>query len=117
MTTIPATTIIPCDDRCMFAKGDDCYCECGGKNHKQGPRLSSVQRTILRTKAGRRIPLLTQGTADWSLAWQMLEDRDEGMSNRDIAAFYGVSAPTVRRLLKSLLFTIEVAEAQEAEAA
>lgn len=23
----------PCDDRCTHAKGNDCSCQCGGKNH------------------------------------------------------------------------------------
>lgn len=113
---IPAAVIVPCDDRCMFAKHDDCDCVCGGKNHMKGNMLTAVQREIPRTRVGRRIPILTQGTTDWNLAWAMLEMRDEeGMTQRDIAAEMGVSAPTVRRLIKSLMFTLAAAEAQQAE--
>lgn len=111
--TIPAAMIIPCDDRCMFAVGDDCDCQCLGANHQKGNLLTAVQRAIPRTKAGRRIPILTQGTPEWTLAFDLLEQRDEGLSQRDLAANYGISAPTVRRLIKSLLFTIAAAEAQE----
>lgn len=25
-----------CDDRCMYAKGPDCVCSCGGANHGRG---------------------------------------------------------------------------------
>lgn len=111
--TIPAALIIPCDDRCMWAKEEDCDCVCGGKNHQQGPKLNSVQRTVQRTRVGRRIPLLTPGTPEWDTAWTMLEMRDEdGETQRDIAAALGVSAPTVRRMIKSLNFTLAVAEAQ-----
>ncbi len=111
---IPVAAIIPCDDRCMFAKGDDCDCECQGKNHKQGHRLTAVQREIARTKAGRRVPLLTPRTAEWDTAMAMLEARDAGMTQKDIAVAFKVSAPTVRRLIKSLLFTVAAAEAQHA---
>lgn len=27
---------VPCDARCAFAKGHDCQCSCGGKNHGAG---------------------------------------------------------------------------------
>lgn len=115
---IPAATIIPCDDRCMFAKHEDCDCVCGGANHQQGDRLTSVQRAIPRTRVGRRIPLLTQGTPEWETAWAMYEAREDGDTQRDIAEDFGVSAPTVRRMIKSLLFTMAIAEAQaEAKAA
>lgn len=115
--TIPANTIVPCDDRCMFAKGDDCDCQCQGANHKRGSQLTAVQREIPRTRVGRRIPVLTQGTPEWDIAWTMLEMRDdEGYTQREIAAEMGVSAPTVRRMIKSLTFTLAIAEAQEAEA-
>lgn len=114
---IPANVIVPCDDRCMFAKHEDCDCVCGGKNHMKGNLLTAVQREIPRTRVGRRIPILTQGTADWNLAWAMLEMRDEeGLTQKDIAAEMGVSAPTVRRLIKSLMFTLAAAEAQQEQA-
>jgi hypothetical protein len=29
-----------CDDRCMYAKGPDCVCSCGGANHGKGYALS-----------------------------------------------------------------------------
>lgn len=115
--TIPATTIVPCDDRCMFAKGDDCDCECGGKNHQKGNLLTAVQREIPRTKAGRRIPILTPNTPEWDTAWAMYEAREDGDTQKDIAAEFGVSGPTVRRMIKSLLFTIASAEAQAAAVA
>jgi len=25
-----------CDDRCVYARGDDCECQCGGRNHGAG---------------------------------------------------------------------------------
>jgi hypothetical protein len=113
--TIPKATIVPCDDRCMFALHEDCDCECQGKNHQKGHLLTPVQRTIPRTRVGRRIPLLTQGTPEWNLAWEIYEAREDGETQRDLAVQYGVSAPTIRRLIKSLLVTLEVAEAQQAE--
>jgi hypothetical protein len=111
--TIPASTIVPCDDRCMFAKHEDCDCACQGANHQRGGSLTALQREIPRTRVGRRIPILTPGTSDWNLAETLLEQRDEGVTQRDLAAMYGVSAPTVRRLIKSLLFTLALAEKQE----
>lgn len=117
-TIIPAATIIPCDDRCMFAKHDDCDCVCGGANHQQGGKLTAVQREIPRTRVGRRIPLLTAGTPEWDIAWAMYELREEeGYTQREIAGEFKVSAPTVRRLIKSLLFTLAIAEAQAEEQA
>ena len=114
--TIPSVSIIPCDDRCMFAKGLDCDCECGGKNHQKGNLLTAVQRAIPRTKAGRRIPLLTQGTPEWDIAWAMYEAREDGDTQADIAVEFNVSAPTVRRAIRSLMFTIATVEAQAAAA-
>lgn len=116
-TTIPAVVVIPCDDRCMFAINEDCDCQCGGKNHQKGNLLTAVQRAIPRTKAGRRVPILTQGTPEWDAAWAMYEAREDGDTQKDIAEDFGVSAPTVRRMIKSLLFTIAAAEAQQAETA
>lgn len=119
MTTIiiPATTIVPCDDRCMFAQHEDCDCVCQGVNHQRGHLLTSVQRQIPRTRVGRRIPVLTQGTPEWDAAWAMYEAREDGDTQRDIAAQFAVSAPTVRRMIKSLLFTIALATQQAEEAA
>lgn len=114
--TLPASTIVPCDDRCMFAKHEDCDCVCGGMNHQKGALLTSVQREIPRTRVGRRIPLVTPGTPEWDTAWAMYEAREDGDTQRDIAVAFGVSAPTVRRMIKSLLFTLAIAEAQQAEA-
>lgn len=113
--TLPAATIIPCDDRCMFAQEDECDCQCNGANHQKGNLLTAVQRAIPRTRVGRRIPILTPGTADWDTAWAMYEAREDGETQKDLAATFGVSAPTVRRMIKSLLFTISIAEAQEQE--
>lgn len=115
---LPVSTIVPCDDRCMFAKLEECDCACGGVNHQKGGSLTAVQREIPRTRVGRRIPVLTSGTADWSLAWSMLEMRDEdGYTQKEIASIMGISGPTVRRLIKSLMFTIAIAERQAEEAA
>lgn len=99
--------IIPCDDRCMFAKGDDCECECGGKNHKQGHKLPAHQREIIRTKAGRRVRYLTPGTHDFRLAETMYARRQEGITKKDIAAEFKVSAPTVRRLITRFMLTMD----------
>jgi len=98
--------IIPCDDRCMFAKGDECDCECGGKNHQQGGKLTASQRTIVRTKAGRRVKHLTPGTFDFRLAESLYAMRQEGMTKKDIAHEANVSAPTVRRLLTRFELTM-----------
>lgn len=99
--------IVPCDDRCMFAKGDDCDCYCGGKNHKQGFRLPAHQREVHRTRAGRRIALLTPGTRDFIQAARVLHLREvEGMTQKDIAASLHMSAPTVRRMITRYLHTM-----------
>jgi hypothetical protein len=115
--TVPATVVIPCDDRCMFAKHEDCDCQCQGVNHMRGHLLTAVQREIPRTRVGRRIPVLTPGTPEWDTAWAMYERREDGDYQCDIADDFGVSAPTVRRMIKSLLFTLAIAEAQQVEAA
>lgn len=98
--------IIPCDDRCMFAKGDDCDCECGGKNHKQGHKLPAHQREIIRTKAGRRVRYLTPGTGDFRFAEALYAARQGGSTKKEIAAEYKVSAPTVRRYLTRFVLTM-----------
>lgn len=122
LTTVLATIdpeglIIPCDDRCMFAKDEECDCQCGGKNHQRGHLLTPAQREIHRTRVGRRIPMLTPGTPEWDTAVAMYEAREEGDFQCDIAEAFGVSAPTVRRMIKSLLFTLAIAEEQEATVA
>jgi hypothetical protein len=101
-----ATTIVPCDDRCMFAKGDDCECECGGKNHKQGHKLTASQREIIRTKGGRRVKHLTPGTSVFRFAESLYALRQEGLTKKDIAAELKVSAPTVRRYLTRFMLTM-----------
>lgn len=110
-TKLPVPAIIPCDDRCMFAKGDDCDCECQGKNHKQGGKLTAAQREIVRTKAGRRVKPLTPGTPDFKLAARILRMRDkQGMTQKDIAVEMRMSAPTVRRLITRYLLTVAAAQ-------
>lgn len=101
--------IVPCDDRCMFAKGDDCDCECGGENHKQGFRLTSAQRAFVRTPAGRRVSPLQPRTPDYSLGRKMAKmHQEQGMTKREIATALGVSAPTVRRYITRYLLAVEV---------
>lgn len=117
MSTIalPTATVIPCDDRCMFAKNDECDCVCQGENHKRGHLLTSAQREIKRTDAGRRIRLLAPGTPEFDIAMAMHDlETEEGLTRREIAAQFGVSAPCVRRALRSLFATLEAAEAQVA---
>lgn len=115
--TVPAALIIPCDDRCMFAIHEDCDCECGGKNHQKGHLLTAVQRTPLRTEAGRRIPLISPGTPDWDVAVAMYEAREDGDTNVEIAEAFGVGPAKVRRTVRSYLFTLAVAAQQAAEVA
>jgi hypothetical protein len=103
---IANSIIIPCDDRCMFAKLDECDCECGGKNHQQGHKLPAHQREIIRTKAGRRVKHLTPGTFDFRLAESMYAMRQEGLTKREIAKQANVSAPTVRRLITRFMITM-----------
>lgn len=110
-------TIVPCDDRCMFAKGDDCDCVCEGKNHKQGHRLTQAQRTVLRTKAGRRVSPLRPRTDEYSLGRAMHKDHEAGMTKREIAEAYGMSAPTVRRYITRYLLAVEVYYHQKSKAA
>lgn len=109
--------VIPCDDRCMYAKHEDCDCTCQGVNHQRGALLTSTQRAITRTDAGRRIRLIAPGTPEWDLAWAVYERREDGETQRDIAADMGLSAPCVRRMIRSLLFTLAAAEAQQEVAA
>lgn len=110
--SISKAIVIPCDDRCMFAKHEDCECECQGANHQRGHLLTALQREMPRTSAGRRIPVIVPGTPEWDLAWAVYERREEGETQKDIAAELGVSAPCVRRLIRSLMFTLALAEAQ-----
>lgn len=113
---IPTAIVIPCDDRCMYAKGDDCDCECQGVNHQRGSALTSQQREITRTTAGRRIRLIAPGTPEWEMAWSVFERREDGETQKDIAADLGISAPCIRRMIRSLLFTLASAEAQQEQA-
>lgn len=110
-TTPVQSLVIPCDDRCMFAKSDYCDCECEGRNHQQGHRLTDEQRTILRTKAGRRIPVLTPGTADWNDARAIRALEEAGLTRKEIAAEFGCSQPVIRRLARSLEATEALIEA------
>lgn len=112
---LDSASVVPCDDRCMFAKNDECDCECGGKNHKRGHLLTDDQRTIVRTPAGRRVNLLAPGTPEFDAAMAMWEMESEGMLRKEIAQALGVSQPVVRRALRSLGATI--AAASEAQVA
>jgi len=108
--------ITPCDDRCMFAEGTECDCECQGKNHQQGSRLTAVQMFVPRTPAGRRIKTMARNTAEFRQAVRWAKMRDvKGMTQKDIAAAEGVSAPCVRRALRGLAWTLALTEAQQAE--
>lgn len=98
----------PCDDRCMFAKGDECDCFCGGENHQQGHALTAKQRAFVRTKAGRRVQPLRPRTPEYSLGREMHQMHEDGMTKRDIAAHFQVSAPTVRRYITRYLLGKEV---------
>lgn len=112
--TLASATIIPCDDRCMFAKHEDCDCQCGGANHQRGNMLTAEQRKVQRTEAGRRVALFAPATPAWDVAWAMQEMEDEGETRKDIAAAFGVSQPVVRRTLRSLQATLATAEARTA---
>lgn len=116
---IPASTIVPCDDRCMFSEHEDCDCQCNGANHGKGKMLTPLQRKVLRTEAGRRIGTVVPGTPDYALAVKALSLREAGLTNRAIAAEMGVGAAKVRRLVRSLLVTqaIVTASAKKVAAA
>jgi DNA-binding CsgD family transcriptional regulator len=116
MSTKTTKTIVPCDDRCMFAKGDECDCHCEGVNHQQGHRLTAAQREILRTKAGRRVNPLKPRTDEYTLGREMFKAHEDGMTKRDIAKMYDVSAPTVRRYITRYLLGREVYLAGAAKA-
>ena len=66
---IAAAVVIPCDDRCMFAKHEDCDCECQGVNHQQGfgrmaadihAIVGGVAVDAVRTESGRDFDRLDQ---------------------------------------------------------
>lgn len=101
-------TIVPCDDRCMFAKGDECDCHCEGVNHQQGHRLTAAQRKIQRTKAGRRVSPLKPRTDDYGFGREMHNLHADGFTKREIAVMFQVSAPTVRRYITRYLLGREV---------
>lgn len=104
--TDTAQPIIPCDDRCMFAKLDDCDCVCGGVNHKRGGELTAEQRAIVRTPKGRRIRVLEPGTEAFATARELTLLYDSGSYTREeLAAEYGVSDTTVRRNIQRYLAT------------
>jgi len=107
-TTTQATTIIiPCDDRCMFAKLDDCDCECQGVNHKRGGELTEEQRTIVRTPKGRRIRPLEPGSWEYATARELFETYEGGgVTREELAAEYGVSDTTVRRYQRRYELTV-----------
>jgi DNA-binding NarL/FixJ family response regulator len=89
----------------MFAKGDDCYCECEGRNHKQGHRLTPQQRAIIKTQSGRRIKPILKNDPDYQRAMRAGKLRKNGATNKAIAEELGISAPTVRRLLRRIAVT------------
>jgi hypothetical protein len=41
----------PCDDRCVYAKGNLCECSCGGKNHGKHYDASIFQRPAAPTQS------------------------------------------------------------------
>jgi DNA invertase Pin-like site-specific DNA recombinase len=107
-----AKMIVPCDDRCMFAKGDDCDCECEGRNHKQGHRMTPAQRAIVKTASGRRIKPILKNDPDYARARRAEKLRKSGATNKAIAEELGVSAPTVRRLLRRIVMTEAMAKSE-----
>lgn len=109
---IPAATIVPCDDRCMFSEHEDCDCTCGGKNHGKGKFLTSEQRRVVRTNAGRRIATVVPGTPEFDTAKAALAMRETGSTNREIAKALGVGPATVRRMVRSLLVTEAIVTAR-----
>lgn len=115
--SIPATTIVPCDDRCMFSTHEDCECVCGGKNHGKGKSLTALQRKVLRTEAGRRIATVVPGTPEFDIAMAALSLREGGATNREIAVTLSIGPATVRRMVRSLLFTQALVTAQSKKVA
>lgn len=116
-TTAPATStlpteFVPCTDECMFAKGEDCDCHCGGTNHRVGTfgLLPAELLVITRTRAGRRITPILLGDEEYNLAVIFTMEHDEGATKREIAAAYGVSQPTVRRYITRLALAEELEE-------
>lgn len=115
MSTATITTIeqpaviVPCDDRCMFAKLDDCDCVCQGVNHKRGGELTEEQRTIARTPKGRRIRVLEPGTEAFKVAAELTALYETGGYTREeLAQEYGVSDTTVRRNIQRYVATAAV---------
>jgi hypothetical protein len=108
--------VIPCDEDCMFAAGDECNCACEGRNHQAGNLLTQAQRKVVRTKAGRRVTPFTPNTADWKWAREMYQQHEAGITKKDIARWHGVSQPTVRRFITRYLLT-EALLAKQAKAA
>lgn len=107
MATTTATKVqfIPCSDECMYAKGDECNCECQGHNHQVGTNglipAQYMEKTY--TVAGRLINPVFKDSAQESLAWLFISLHEAGTTKRDIAKQFGVSGPTVRRYITRAL--------------
>lgn len=71
--------------------------------------------TIRANGTTRRIRVLTGD--DLEVAEWIMEQREEGVTMKDIAKEMSVSVPTVRRMINRYLLTEEVLEADEADAA
>jgi hypothetical protein len=115
MAATTTQPFIPCDDSCMFAKGNDCECPCGGVNHQVGTKglMPTAHAYVYRTTAGRRINPALGDKAE--LAEWMRAQEEGGMTRKEIAKAAKVSASTVRRLIRSLELAEELVEAQEQE--
>jgi Helix-turn-helix domain of resolvase len=112
-----AKIFTPCQDACMYAKGDDCECYCNGENHKVGTNglIPAEFNEVTRTTAGRLInPVFPDADQAANAEW-MLAMHDDGMTRREIAKLAGVAPATVRRYITRLLLAEELAaEATEA---
>ncbi len=99
--------LIYCDDRCLFAKNNDCDCTiCNGLSHRKGWEIADLPPAI-RTAAGRRVPLLRAGTREFQDAEKVYKMTQDGFTRREVAEIYFVSISTIRRMIRSYLASIE----------
>jgi hypothetical protein len=45
----------PCDDRCVYAKGNLCECSCGGKNHGKNYEVGAIKKSPVPVESNPRL--------------------------------------------------------------
>lgn len=71
---------VPCNDKCVFAIGNDCSCSCGGKNHGSGLLVPVIRGVV--DFAGVRLPGLQETAMNYAAYAQRLQSLKDSPPER-----------------------------------